>query len=112
MDSRKRVRWDLEWIQPTRLIANILATVSLDFQSVTIFFGIKTWLFVITSEIGAAAYDNGVKKSLRKLTRINTWFPEQYRIHLIWSIHNTYFNVYSYFRLFYKMFTQRAIDSV
>lgn len=21
MDSRKRVRWDLEWIQPTRLIA-------------------------------------------------------------------------------------------
>lgn len=60
----------------------ILATVSLDFQSETIFWH-QDLAFVMTSEVGAAVYDDSMKKNSRKLTRINTWFPEQYRIHFI-----------------------------
>lgn len=64
------------------LAINILATVSLDFQSVTIFLASRLG-FVMTSETGAVVYDNGMKKISRKITRINTWFPEQYRIFFI-----------------------------
>lgn len=64
------------------LAINILATVSLDFQSVTIFLASRLG-FVMTSETGAAFYDNGMKKISRKITRINTRFPEQYRIFFI-----------------------------
>lgn len=49
------------------LAVNILATVSLHFQSVTVFWH-QDLAFVMTSEIGAGVYDNGMKKSLRKLT--------------------------------------------
>lgn len=73
---------------------------SLDFQSVT-FFWHQDLAFVMTSETGAAVYGNGMKKISRMITRISTWFPEQYRILFIQSIYNTYFNVYSCFR-FYK----------